>query len=108
LYLYANSKNEDFSKEFSRKVDLVNSLLIYGRILCLISGFSRKTDSARLNIKKRANPFLIPFETLPVKPFIVIGDFTYLPTTQSKSKNSRFPIEISKKGRAISDSSLAL
>jgi len=41
---------EEFRKESSRKVDLVFYLTIAARILCLISGFSRKTDSARFEV----------------------------------------------------------
>jgi len=38
---------------------VVYSLPIAERIICLISGFSRKTDSARFNIKK--SPILFSF-----------------------------------------------
>ena len=77
LHILVKHVNKDFRKKSSRKVDLVIYLPIYERILCLISGFSRYTDSARFNIKKRPEPDLIPCQTLPVQPLTVISDFTY-------------------------------
>jgi hypothetical protein len=47
-------QNYHFSKEIKRgKRYVIYSLPIAERILCLISGFSRNTDSARFNIKKQ-------------------------------------------------------
>ena len=47
-------QNYHFSKEIEcRKWYVVYYLPIAERILCLIFGFSRKTDSARFNIKKQ-------------------------------------------------------
>ena len=53
LYERRMLENRDFRKLSSRKADLVTYLPIYEKILCLISGFSRKTDSARFNISKK-------------------------------------------------------
>jgi hypothetical protein len=60
----ASERGEIFILDFGRKRpvnsgkgdgkgDVAYYLPIYERILCLISGFSRKTDSARFNIKKQ-------------------------------------------------------
>jgi len=55
---HAGSKSwvVEFRKESSKKVDLGFCLSIYERILCLIFGFSRNTDSARFKALLTAAP----------------------------------------------------